>query len=111
MSNSTNGKPTLTREGMGIETGLPLELADDSPGALRDAALRVDALPLLRRADPQLRSLVTTDMSHARRAGIDPSLSDIFVSDQQFRDVKPGARGGCGYNGAFNERDPGGHWF
>ncbi len=31
------GKPTLTKEGMGIVSGLPLEIADDSPGALRDA--------------------------------------------------------------------------
>lgn len=31
------GEPTLTKQGMGIVSGLPLEVADDSPGAIRDA--------------------------------------------------------------------------
>eukprot|EP01052_Picozoa_sp_SAG31_P001374 SAG31_NODE_47_length_30979_cov_41.708841_8_plen_685_part_00 len=65
-------------------------------------------VPLLRRADPALQSLVTTDMSHAKRAGVNSSLIDIFVSDQQFLEVKNGSRGGCGFNGAFFER-PGSH--
>lgn len=38
MSNGTGAKgPTLTRAGMGIQDGLPLAIADDSPRALRDA--------------------------------------------------------------------------
>ena len=31
------GAPTLTKQGMGIVEGMPLEIADDSPGAMRDA--------------------------------------------------------------------------
>ena len=44
-----NGKPTLTREGMGIVTGLPLEIADDSPGALRDAVQLLLDMEAIRR--------------------------------------------------------------
>ena len=32
-----SGTPTLTKQGMGIVPGLPLEIADESPGALREA--------------------------------------------------------------------------
>ena len=33
----TNGRPTLTKQAMGIAPGLPLEIAGDGPEALRDA--------------------------------------------------------------------------
>jgi len=44
-----NGKPTLTRAGMGIVEGLPLEIADDSPGALRAAVPMLLDMEALRR--------------------------------------------------------------
>ena len=43
------GNPTLTKEGMGIVTGLPLEIADDSPGALREGLQMLLDMEAIRR--------------------------------------------------------------
>ncbi len=43
------GNPTLTKQGMGITPGLPLEVADDSPGALRDAVQLLLDIEAIRR--------------------------------------------------------------
>lgn len=43
------GAPTLTKQGMGIVDGLPLEIADDSPGALRDAVQMLLDMEAIRR--------------------------------------------------------------
>jgi hypothetical protein len=97
----------------GFDTGLLYDYTADEPGSHPSLNATLwecikTRVPLLRRADPELRSLVTTDMSHARRAGVDPSLIDICVSHQQFLDVNGGTKSGCGFNGAFFER-PGSH--
>jgi hypothetical protein len=44
-----SGNPTLTKSGMGIANGLPLEIADDSPGALRDAVQMLLDMEAIRR--------------------------------------------------------------
>jgi len=44
-----SGGPTLTKQGMGIVPGLPLEIADDSPGALRDAVQMLLDMEAIRR--------------------------------------------------------------
>ena len=44
-----NGRPTLTKEGMGIETGLPLEIAGDGPDAIRDAVQMLLDIEAIRR--------------------------------------------------------------
>ncbi|MAG30987.1 MAG: hypothetical protein CL908_08865 [Deltaproteobacteria bacterium] len=43
------GKPTLTKQGMGIVDGLPLEITDDSPGALREAVQMLLDIEAIRR--------------------------------------------------------------
>jgi hypothetical protein len=43
------GRPTLTREGMGITPGLPLEIAGDGPEALRDAVQLLLDMEAIRR--------------------------------------------------------------
>jgi hypothetical protein len=43
------GSPTLTKQGMGIVSGLPLEIADESPGALRDAIQMLLDMEAIRR--------------------------------------------------------------
>jgi hypothetical protein len=43
------GEPTLTKQGMGIVEGLPLEIADESPGALRDAVQMLLDMEAIRR--------------------------------------------------------------
>jgi hypothetical protein len=50
MSNRNQTKaPSLTREAMGIRDGIPLEIADDSPGALRDAVQRLLDIEAIKR--------------------------------------------------------------
>ena len=43
------GSPTLTKQGMGLVSGLPLEIADESPGALRDAIQMLLDMEAIRR--------------------------------------------------------------
>lgn len=44
-----SGQPTLTKQGMGIGTGLPLEIANDGPEALRDAVQLLLDMEAIRR--------------------------------------------------------------
>ncbi len=43
------GAPTLTKQGMGIVEGMPLEIADDSSGAMRDALQMLLDMEAIRR--------------------------------------------------------------
>jgi hypothetical protein len=43
------GSPTLTKQGMGIVSGLPLEILDESPGALRDGIQMLLDMEAIRR--------------------------------------------------------------
>jgi hypothetical protein len=49
MKNGNGSAPTLTKAAMGIVPGLPLEIADESPGALRDAVQMLLDMEAIRR--------------------------------------------------------------
>ena len=66
------GSPTLTKQGMGLVSGLPLEIADESPGALRDAIQML--------LENQLRALIVPvdDQSHFFIDGVSGLVGDTF---------------------------------
>ena len=68
-----SGSPTLTKSGMGIANGLPLEIADDSPGALRDAVQMLLDMEAIRRVKHAYFRCIDT--------GNFEELQDLFHQD------------------------------
>ena len=68
-----SGNPTLTKSGMGIANGLPLEIADDSPGALRDAVQMLLDMEAIRRVKHAYFRCIDT--------GNFEELQDLFHQD------------------------------